>query len=244
MDALGHIEDYFSGRLTPAEKDAFENKCVSDPAFAEEVALYVSMRDGIRQALYAQKQQQFAALHTRLSQQPAPVKSMVRRLLPYAAAACLLLALGWFLLVREPAARQLANGYIGDNLATLGATMSGSTDSLERGIAAYNSKNYPEAERIFRALATRPEVGPEALKNLGVLYLVREQYAAALVQFDALARQSDLYANPGLFYKALTLMKRSAAGDRENARLLLEEVVRKNLPGSREAQRWIPKLQT
>jgi anti-sigma factor RsiW len=48
-DTLDYIDDYFNGKLTPAEKRAFENKCEVDPAFAEEVAFVISVRDGLKQ---------------------------------------------------------------------------------------------------------------------------------------------------------------------------------------------------
>jgi hypothetical protein len=38
------------------------------------------------------------------------------------------------------------------------------------------------------------------------------------------------------------LLKRSARGDKETARTLLEEVIRKQLPGSNEATEWIKTL--
>jgi anti-sigma factor RsiW len=36
------IDDYFSGSLTPADKEVFEKRLQTEPAFADEVALYLS----------------------------------------------------------------------------------------------------------------------------------------------------------------------------------------------------------
>ena len=49
----------------------------------------------------------------------------------------------------------------------------------------------------------------------------------------------DLYANPGLFYKAIALMKRGDKGDEDNAKQILQEVVKKDLAGSKMAKEWL-----
>jgi tetratricopeptide (TPR) repeat protein len=117
--------------------------------------------------------------------------------------------------------------------------MGNSRDSLEKGIAAYNDKNFKEAESVFAPLAPR---NSEAMKYLGMTYLVTGDYNKAINQFEALAKNTELYANPGLFYQAISLMKRNAEGDKAQAKKLLEEVISKNLPGKKESEDWIKKL--
>jgi cytidylate kinase len=46
----------------------------------------------------------------------------------------------------------------------------------------------------------------------------------------------ELYVNHGKFYHALTLMKRNGAGDKEQAKKLLEEVRKQQLAGHKEAE--------
>jgi tetratricopeptide (TPR) repeat protein len=243
-NAFDHIEAYFNGSLSAGEKVAFEERCVSDPAFAEEVALYVSLRDGLKQEFHAQKKAQFAELHHRLAA-ARPSQGIVRFIRPAIAlaAACLLLFWVWTTFLNKPSAQTLAGNYIQTHFTTLGLTMgTDSADRFQAGIAAYNNKNFSEAEKIFQSLQQQSSLQPEAVKYLGILYLTTGNYDKALVQFDTLSRNTQLYANPGLFYKALTLLKRSARGDKETARTLLEEVIQKQLPGSNEATEWIKTL--
>ena len=79
----------------------------------------------------------------------------------------------------------------------------------------------------------------EARKDLGLTFLVRQQYDDALDQFDALSDNDSLYANPGPFYKAVTLMQRSGPGDEEAAKLILLDVVSRELPGHKVASGWL-----
>lgn len=239
-DVLSYIEDYFTGRLSPQEKQAFEERCESDPAFAGEVAFYISARDRLSQELQHEKKKEFDKLYTELAAQPKP---LIRRIYPYiaAAAACLILFIGWRLFFTPPAMQNLAGNYIENNLKTLGVSMSAQQDSLAKGVAAYNSGNYSQAESIFRSLSLADPAAAEPMEYLGHVYLVTGRYTEAITQFDALSR-SALHANPGNFYKAIALMRRAQQGDREQARQLLEQVARDKSPGYKEAAAWLKKI--
>lgn len=244
-DSLKIIEAYFEGSLPIEERRFFEERCVNDADFAAEVAGYISMRDAIRQHLEDEKRAEFALLYAEL----APVRNStkvgirIKKLSIYLAAACIMLVFGCFLLWKTAHETQLSEDYIAANFSTLGLNMGGAetTDQLQKGIAAFNARKYEEAAQIFSAMTGPGRTEPEAVKNLGITYLVSHKYEEAIVQFDRLA-DYDLYSNPGLFYKALVLMKRSAGDDKEVAKKLLKEVVDRNLAGSKEAGIWLQKL--
>lgn len=240
-DALSYIEDYFTGRLSAEEKQAFEDKCASDPAFAGEVAFYISARDRLGQQLYNQKKNEFDALYKELAVQPKP---LIRRLYPYiaAAAACLILFIGWRVFFAEPSMQNIAGNYIQQNLTTLGVEMGGPQQTLRQGIAAYNSGNYPEAERIFKSVSLAEPGNPEPIQYLGQVYLLTDRYNEAVMQFDELSKNPALYSNPGPFYKAIALMKRAQPGDRQQARQLLQQVVSSRSAGYKEAEAWLKKI--
>jgi tetratricopeptide (TPR) repeat protein len=242
-ETLTYIDGYFSGSLTADERLAFEKRCEQDESFAEEVAFYVASRDALKNELQLQKKEEFAELYRQLVPAQKQV-SIIRKLGPYitAAAACLVLFFAWMVFLKPSDPQKLASEYVEENFSTLGITMGAAKDSLQTGITAYNEKNYPQAEKIFRALAQNPEVAPDAIKYLGIVYLNTHRYDEAIVQFDTLSKYEALFANPALFYKAIVLMKRSAPGDREAAKDLLEEVVEKDLSGSKEAREWLNKL--
>lgn len=246
-NSLQYIENYFTGNLSEDEKAAFERKCETDPVFAEEVGFYISVRDNIRRDLYGGKRKEFDELHTQLSSnqeqsfRPGKPHPLLKQLMPYFAlsAACLLLVLGWMVFFNDPSPQQLASNYIEDNLQNLSIPMDDSQDSLQLGIAAFNRQDYSTAENIFRSLAKRDQLAPEAIKNLGILYLVTDEYDKAIQEFDALSAYKNLRANTGPFYKAVTMMKRAAGNDQEEAKKILQRIVEQQLPGNKEAERWI-----
>lgn len=244
-DSLSIIEAYFKGSLFVEERHSFEERCVNDADFAAEVAGYIAMRDVVRQHLEAQKRAEFALLYEELAPLKQPLKAGIRikKLSIYLAAACIMLVFGWFLLWKTTDTTQLSEEYIAANFSTLGLNMGGkeTTDQLQKGIAAFNAKKYEEAAQLFSAMAGTGKIEPEAVKNLGITYLVMGKYEAAMVQFDRLSGYT-LYSNPGLFYKALVLMKRSAGNDKVTAKKLLQEVVDRKLAGSKEAEIWLQKL--
>lgn len=243
-ETLAYIDSYFGGTLPAQEKVAFEKRCEEDESFAAEVAFYVATRDELKNELHQNKKRDFEELYRQLAPVQKPV-GVVRRLTPYiaAAAACILLFFGWMIFFKPADTQQLASEYISENLSTLSTTMGANDkDSLQSGIAAYNEKNYEKAGQIFKSLAGNSEVAPEAIKYLGIVYLTTNRYEEAIAQFDTLSKYGTLFANPALFYKAVVMMKRSAPGDREAAKNLLEEVVRKDLSGSNEARKWLNKL--
>ena len=240
-DVLSYIEDYFTGRLSATEKQAFEDKCAADPAFAGEVAFYISTRDRLKQELHQQKKNEFDKLYTQLAAQPKP---LIRRIYPYiaAAAACLILFIGWRLFFAQPSMQNIAGNYVESNLKTLGVAMGGQQDNLRQGVAAYNNGDYDQAERVFKSVSLADPGNPDPIQYLGQTYLLMERYDEAIVQFDKLSQNTALYSNPGPFYKAIALMKRAQKGDREQARQLLQQVARNRLAGYKEAEAWLKKI--
>jgi tetratricopeptide (TPR) repeat protein len=242
IEDLEYIERYFLNTLSAGEKEVFEKRCEDDPDFAREVSRYIQMRAGLKQTLIEEKKNEFIKLYRNKEPKTMPVlrpwsSGMMRYAI--AAAACALIFLSWILFLRSDSPKELAEGYVKEELASLSATMSDGSDSLQQGIAAYNAKQYDKAEDIFSALSKNKKHAVEATKDLGLTFLIRQQYDNALGQFDALSDNDSLYANPGPFYKAVTLMQRSGPGDEEAAKLILQDVIARQLPGYKVASGWL-----
>jgi tetratricopeptide (TPR) repeat protein len=239
---LEYIERYFLGNLSAGEKEIFEKRCEDDPDFAREVGLYITMRAGLKQTLIDEKKEEFRKLYHNSDSKPISVLRPSRSGVMWyavAAAASFLIVLSWVLFLKSDSPKELAEGYVKETFGSLSATMSEGSDSLQLGIEAFNVKDFNKAERIFRALSKDKKYALEATKDLGITFLVRQQYDEALEQFDALTDNDSLYANPGPFYKAVTLMQRSGPGDEEAAKLILQDVVKKQLPGYKVASGWL-----
>jgi tetratricopeptide (TPR) repeat protein len=80
-----------------------------------------------------------------------------------------------------------------------------------------------------------------AKKYAGIVYLRLSNYDKALAYFQDLEKYTSLYANPAIFYHALTLMKRNQPGDKQTAKQLLQQVVQNNLEGKGNAKQWLDK---
>ena len=82
-----------------------------------------------------------------------------------------------------------------------------------------------------------PSILPDLKKYIGIVYLRLGQYDKSLDYFQQLWSIKGLYVNPGLFYQAITLLKRNQVGDEDLAKKLLEQVDEYNLAGSDEARK-------
>lgn len=252
-DTLEYIDHYFTGQLDDRQRIEFEKRCEHDNDFAREVSVYISMRAAVKESLNISKKKDFDSLYRERSViQEEPIQESIlprsnKRVLPLMVyisgiAATLLIAAVVFFYNRDPDPQQIASTYISENLATLSVTMGAEQDSLALGINAYNDRDYKRAEIIFQSLSTRPSVQFESTKYLGLVYLQTESYDNALTHFDRLSKDQQAFANPGTFYKAVTLMKRSRNEDVTEAKKLLQTVVQNQMAGYKEAERWLEKM--
>lgn len=198
---------------------------------------YSAHEAGLRNTL-----QRLNAVYFR-SEAPVIRMSSRRRLyrIALSAAAVLIVALAGYRMFLQQGAdpRQLANRYVKEELLHLSLTMDGAGDSLQQGIAAYNEKAYPKALQLFRAVYKAHPDNSDALRYAGMTYLVTKEYDKALSCFEELAAKKELFSNPGIFLKAVTLLQRDQQGDSEQAEKLLQQVVDEKLEGSKEAARWL-----
>jgi len=238
-DSTEYIDSYFNGRCTDVEKQQFEDRCVHDQAFAEEVALYIQSRRLIKEELLAAKKAAWAPNGPTTGKNTPLLRTLY---LASAAAAAVIIFFSVYLFTNTQNPSQLAGNYIRTHYDRLSQTLDGTRDSLAQGITAYNNKQFSHALDLFTTLTKDHPANTDARLYDGLTYLRLKDYDQALHQFDTLANTPSLYSNPGPFLKAVTLLQRNAAGDRETAQRILQDVVRGNLDGSREAAAWLKKF--
>ena len=78
QSSLEYIDQYFQGTPLPEEASAFEKRITEDPAFAEEVAFYLSARQALKEKLAEEKKSTFREIYAQniperilLKQKPA-----------------------------------------------------------------------------------------------------------------------------------------------------------------------------
>ena len=244
-ETLEYIEAYFTNALEENEKKSFEKRCETDKAFAQDVADYTLAREALREEIVKQKQTQWKALEAANEKKvTAPVKKIIsfRQWAPYAAAACILLAVVFTYLNGNTSPEQLANNYFTEHYLQLSHTMDGGKEMIEQGIEFYNNKNYDSALALFQKVDNDYPVQKSSTKKYeGYVYIVKKDYDNALQQFDELSKM-QLHSNPGLFLKALTLMQRNKERDKEEAKILLQQVIDENLEGKEDADGMMKSL--
>lgn len=238
---MEYIEGYFRKEMSDEEITKFEQLILEDPLFAEEVAFYLGARQAVQDEGAAERKERFREIY--LQHKPmAPVRTMGRWSRYMAAAAVVaVLIFGWYLYQRPANPEQLANRYVKQHWQTLGVSMSSREDSIQTGLRLYNEGKWQEALRQFEGIIQSGDPGSEVKKYAGIVALRLKDYDKALVYFSELSKYK-LYANPGLFYQAVTLLERNRSGDPENAKQLLLQVVQNDLEEKETAREWLRKL--
>lgn len=215
-----YIEQFLKGELSPEQIRDIDNRIVSDPEFANEMAFHISAMRALSAEANQQTKDRFRTIYSRRAK-------VVRPAWTYAAAAAVLVCVfvGTFYFISRPSATELAENYINTNLSSLGVSMSNSTDSLQTAIALYNDEKFKAAEIYFESIVQRAPDNYKAIEYCGIVSLRLENYDQALQYFETLSKATHLFANPGRFYYALTLLKRNRAGDVKSAKAILQQIV-------------------
>lgn len=242
---MEYIETYFGGELSPEKMNEFERKITEDPEFAEDVAFYLSLRQVAIMEM-TETRERFKDIYAHYKQGNYNAKKQpasIRKFWPWVAAAAVLtgIVFGWNIWFGQVSPQRLANKYVAGHLEILPVTMGNRQDSLQEGLRLYNENKLNEALLQFETMAQQDTSFFEAKKYAGIVSLRLDHYDKAISYFSALEKYTQLYANPGKFYHALTLMKRNQPGDNQAAKILLEQVVQNELEGKQIAQQWLNK---
>lgn len=238
-DHLEYIDNYFKKELTPEESGQFEQRITDDPAFAEEVAFYLSTRETLGAQLGAEKKERFRTIYVQKT--PEVRMNPVRKIWPYiaAVAAVAVIVLGIYLFGSQKSPQELADNYIKENLFELEVTMDAGMDSIKAGKQFFKQGNLDSARIYFESILGRDSSSFEVTRYAGITCLRLKQYNKAIDYFSRMERVTGLYSNPGMFYHAVTLIERNQPGDKEKARKLLELVVSNNLDEKETAEKWL-----
>lgn len=240
-DTLQYIDSYIKGEFSAEEQKVFEERIVSDPRFAEEVAFYVSSIALLKKNIAEEKKISFREIYNAGKQKQSPVRNM--RPWYWAAAAVIAgLAIGIFFFNNSRPPNEIADKYIKGHLMTLGVMMGAGDDSLQQAVNLYNSGNIEVALQHFEAILQSRPSEYKAREYAGIVSLRLNRYDKALEYFEALANDKRLYANPGKFYQALTLLKRNMPGDKARAQSLLRQVVDEGLQNDQAAKDLLDQL--
>ena len=243
---LETIEHYLTGQLSSDERTQFEVTLRNDPDVANAVAFYLVTKQAAQEQVREreQRRKELDALRS----QNVPSQLLWSAPMRWAAAASivLLLGLGWYFVRPTDStvvASRSVDQYVTEHFMQLPTTMDGGpADRLKIGAEQFNQGKLAEANTIFQDILTRQPDNDSALKYAGIVSLRQANYDKAITLFHRLSQRTDLVANPGTFYEALTYLKRGQPLDKSKAKKLLEEVINRNLDGKREAEGLLDNL--
>jgi tetratricopeptide (TPR) repeat protein len=233
---LEKIDKYFNNELSLSERQDFEIQLVKDDELKENVSFYLNTRTAAKQLADDKRRGEFEGLRKKLSQKSedsGKIKPMIW-ISGLAASAVLAVGFWWFSRTPDLATDAIADTYIQEHFQNLPVKMDASADSLQMGLRLFNEQKLSEAQIVFENILKRKNNDSEATKYAGITALRLKNYDKAIQYFKILASQKDLFANPGKFYEAITLLKKSPINKKE-AEVLLKEVVDNGLEGKEEA---------
>jgi len=242
QETMHYIDDFFMGLLSKEEVNTFEGRIKNDPAFAADVAFYISSRQAAKELSDAEKKARFRQIYKpgngyHHQEQSAKVVSM-RKVLRIALAAAIIIAVvTTFVLNSKPSTSELASKYINKEYPQLSIQM-GTADDLSKAAQFYNDGKYAEAEAAFESVITKDTSSYSAVQYAGVSAMRAGNYDKALQHFRTMEKFHTHY-NPAVLLQAAALMKRNQPGDKQEAKLLLQRVIDNNLDGKEAAQEWL-----
>ncbi len=243
MKHLAYIDDYFKSPAPAATSREFEQKLLDDTSFAEEVAFYLTTQRLLQEEVRAEKLDRFRKLYQQQPAASSPLRAVrsTNRIWRYVAAAAVIVGLIFTVNLLIPVSKQqMADRFIRQELQDLDVSMNSTADSVQMMRDLYNQGKLNESLAMSEAIINHNAGNLKALEYAGVINLRLQQYDKALVWFKQLSSQKA-YSNKGVFYQAVTLMKRNQPGDLPLAKSLLDEVVKNDLDGKAFAEKWLEK---
>ncbi|WP_209330822.1 tetratricopeptide repeat protein [Lunatimonas salinarum] len=250
-DRFSDFEKYLAGGMSEEERSTFEQNLESDPELKQDFTIYRRIETDMRafyrtsdiQGPLRETLERLGREYVLFDRHKEPKRGYFLPFLKGVAAVLLVLAGVYVLyLTASKGLDQEVATYYADNYSTLSQTMGQAKDEMQRGIAAYNQKKYEVAEGIFSGMLEDDPENSEALRNLGLSYLAMGDYANALRVFEQYGRIPDLFVNDGRMLQAVTLLMRGEAADDARAKVLLQQIVSGDEPGSVQAEAWLKKF--
>ncbi len=241
-DKITLIEHYYTGTLTPSQRQTFDQLLRADAQFKKEVKAYKKLFGGFR-ALQADRFQETLQRFEREHQAAMPTKApaqaprgVVRSLTNwwYASAAAVAL-----LVLSTVAYQNMTKDLFEQNFAAseLFVATTGVVRAAEEGLAegdqiktdafhAYNDGNYEEAIALLKdyrnSFPELYEADPHAMLVFGIAQLAEGNANRALATFDVVISRDSIFRPDAELMMALAFLKLM---DTEKVKLVLQPIV-------------------
>jgi len=192
------IENYYEGKLSDAEKTAFETRLVIDSDFKEEFDLYKNIVAGIKENGAANLKAKLKLVDDELDNEPLVLKletnkTSLVKYLAIAASVILIISLGvYWNLSDKSNLPELAIAYY-EKEKGLPNEMSVSKGQLSDVIASYKNGDYVTTKNKLNDLLKNKNTNDTLNYFLGITSYELKDYSAALASFNTINSESVYY---------------------------------------------------
>lgn len=208
------IQDFVEDRLSEEDKPLFDQYWNTDPAFKEQLELQqeiynileyrsTSGAEGLREKL--------SEVETAFRSGARKRTSIVRKLIPIWAAACVLILAMLFLLPRTENLYELPQ--MRSEIVRGQSDQEPASQRYEAAVSAFNQGQYAESTNLLRDLQRE---NPNILQYgyyLGISLIGEKNFGEAENQLAGLASGESVYKNEAIYYLAVALYEQGKMGD-------------------------------
>ena len=192
------IENYFEGKLSDADKTAFETRLIIDSDFKEEAELYKNIVAGIKENGAANLKAKLKLVDDELDNEPVIIKLETKKTslvkyLAIAASVILVISLSvYWNLSDKSNLPELAIAYY-EKEKGLPNEMSVSENQLSDAMASYKNNDYVIVKSKLNELLKQNNSNDTLRYFLGITNFELKDYSAALVSFTLINNESVYY---------------------------------------------------
>lgn len=201
------IERYLAGDMSPAAREAFEDRLRTEPALQEALERWVDVQRTLRQTLTPDPQREALEKTLQSNRSVFHARSKVVRLQRFSIAVASVAAVVAVLLYVSPWRQDLTTRYAAQEMvypAERGATPD---TSLQQAVQQFNGRHYAAAiASLTRVLDRQPDDAYARLYR-GLAYMENNQPALARADFEIIYNGPSLFKYDGAFYIAISYLK-------------------------------------
>lgn len=234
-----HIEAYLRRELSSEETVAFEKRMEEDAAFKQEVELYQKLVAGIQVQGRNDLKKELQSLENEIAQNERyTITLQPRHLLRIAVVVILLIIPLYIFYSRED---NLFDQYFlpYDNYVASVERGASDLDAYQEAFQAYEVANYSQATQLFASLNAEQQAQEGVIFYWGLSHLALKESKSAINKLKQVLELSGDFQVQAKWYLALAYIQENK---KEEARLLLEELVKSGRFQNQKARELLQKL--
>lgn len=215
------IDRYLSGDMSPAAREAFEDRLRMEPDLQEALERWADVQNTLRQSLTPDPQREQLEKTLQSNRPVFHARSKVVRLQRFSIAVASVAAVVAVLLYISPWRQDLTTQYAAQEMVYPAERGTAPDTSLQQAVQQFNGRHYADAiTSLTRVLNRQPDDAYARLYR-GLAYLENDQPALARPDLEIIYNGQSLFKYDGAFYMAISYLKEK---DKEQCRQWLLKI--------------------